>query len=961
MDHKAWLWRKKSMEKTIAPNDLTGYLIHGDEEQQVQVVLIDKAEHEKEVRHLTEKLVSVIAECNLKDNLARKHEKMAQEAASGMERAEAEVASLKQQLDESLEMKMAGEERIVQLETALKECKQQLRFVREEQERRVHGAVSKGIREFEKSHVALEQRLEETTKRLAKMSVENAHLSKSVLSKEKLIEDLTEQMKQAEADANLFTARFDSMEKNNSSLKYEVRILEKELEIRNEEREFNQRSADASHKQHLESVKKIAKLEAECQRLRLLVRKRLPGPAAVAQMKNEVEILGRDSTGRRRTNAFSVPMIDSGADKYLETPTKKINFLTEQLVALQEDNKALKEALYKKVNELQASKMKNGRTRSTSSRIELMEGSPKTPKNMELAPKLDASFDHSLGSVSDMDSEISIKSSESWASALISELENVRGVKKKESVSCKPVGVSDITLMDDFVEMEKLATVSADESSEIFCSPPDAASAKQHWNDVPLIAKGTDKDKSGITKSISKLIELVESIHQSSENASLKADERLHNKNMEGSMEYVVRVFQWKSSARSAVLQGLLHTCYDCLNEKVDPSKLLMECVSALGWMLNHCFSLKDVSSMRDEILKDWDDSRCEIIAEVGITHQVSDPDKLDTSAEKCSSKATNNVVHLKELHCDMLEENKKLKDDLLSIGSAKQILEVQLQSVIGEKEALTQQIETSKQTIDSLYSELNTLKEPTVFSADHIENHKLIPHDLDRQLAEAKIELNEVRQKFASLEVELDNKHSCCEELEAVCLDLQLQLESLKKDDSCNGDFDLMKKQLQLSWEFATASEKLAECQQTILNLGKQLKGLDSSKDATLFNKILPNIPEIAPSDTEDLSKAIVLVPSKTESIRRASLLDQMMAEDSLKATNLKTSGVSSVENVLENPSKRCLPYGGSKSFKNNDKVGSLAIVPSKNHGGGRLWRKLLWRKKKTGNKIPSLPVLIT
>ncbi|KAI4326078.1 hypothetical protein MLD38_031428 [Melastoma candidum] len=162
-------------------------------------------------------------------------------------------------------------------------------------------------------------------------------------------------------------------------------------------------------------------------------------------------------------------------------------------------------------------------------------------------------------------------------------------------------------------------------------------------------------------------------------------------------------------------------------------------------------------------------------------------------------------------------------------------------------------------------------------------------------------------------------------------------------------------------SWEFATASEKLAECQQTILNLGKQLKGLDSSKDATLFNKILPNIPEIAPSDTEDLSKAIVLVPSKTESIRRASLLDQMMAEDSLKATNLKTSGVSSVENVLENPSKRCLPYGGSKSFKNNDKVGSLAIVPSKNHGGGRLWRKLLWRKKKTGNKIPSLPVLIT
>ncbi|KAI4330271.1 hypothetical protein MLD38_028571 [Melastoma candidum] len=921
MDHRAWLWRKTSTEKTIAANDLTG-----NEEHQVQAVLIDKAEHDKEVRHLTEKLVSVISDCNLKDDLAKKHEKMAQEAASGMERAEAEVASLKQQLDESLEMKMAGEKRIAHLETALKECKQQLRFVREEQERRIHDAVSKGIRDFEQSHVALEERLEETTKRLAKMSVENAHHSKVVLSKEKLVEDLTEQMKQAEADANLLTARFESLEKNNSSLKYEVRILEKELEIRNEEREFNHRSADASHRQHLESVKKIAKLEAECQRLRLLVRKRLPGPAAVAQMKNEVEILGRDPTVRRRTNAFSVPNIDSGADKYPETPAKKINFLTEQLLALQEDNKALKEALYKKVNELQASRMKNGRTRSTCSRIELMEGSPKAHKNMELAPKLDASFDHSLGSMSDMDSEISVKSSASWASALISELENAKGEKKKESVSCKPVGVSDITLMDDFVEMEKLATVSADESSENFRSPPDAAYTKYHWNDVPLLTKGMEKDKSGITKSISKLIELVESICQSSENASLKADERLRNKSTEGYTEYVVRVFQWKSSARSAVLQSLLHTCYDCLNEKADPSKLLIECVSALEWILNHCFSLKDVSSMRYEILKDWDDSCSEIEAEVGITHQ---------------------------------EENKKLKEDLSSIGSVKRCLEVQLRSVIDEKEALTQQIETLKQTIESLHSELNTLKEPTGFAEDQIENHKLITHDLDRQLAEAKIELNEVHQKFASLEVELDNKHSCCEELEAVCLDLQLQLESLRKDDSRNGDFDLLKKQLQPSWELAMASEKIAECQETILNLGKQLKALASPKDATLFDKILPNIPEIAPSDTEDLSKAIVLVSSNTESIHRASLLDQMMAEDSLKAINLKASGISSIENVLENPSKRHLSCGGAKSFKNDDKVGSLAIVPSKTHRDGGPWRKLLWKKKKGGNKIPSLPAL--
>ncbi|KAG6419694.1 hypothetical protein SASPL_116203 [Salvia splendens] len=47
-------------------------------------------------------------------------------------------------------------------------------------------------------------------------------------------------------------------------------------------------SADVANKQHLDGVKKIAKLEAECQRLRGLVRKKLPGPATLAQMKLEV-------------------------------------------------------------------------------------------------------------------------------------------------------------------------------------------------------------------------------------------------------------------------------------------------------------------------------------------------------------------------------------------------------------------------------------------------------------------------------------------------------------------------------------------------------------------------------------------------------------------------------------------------------------------------------------------------
>ena len=40
MDHKAWLWKKKSAEKTIA-NDRVDLPLQGNDEQQVIVVLLE--------------------------------------------------------------------------------------------------------------------------------------------------------------------------------------------------------------------------------------------------------------------------------------------------------------------------------------------------------------------------------------------------------------------------------------------------------------------------------------------------------------------------------------------------------------------------------------------------------------------------------------------------------------------------------------------------------------------------------------------------------------------------------------------------------------------------------------------------------------------------------------------------------------------------------------------------------
>lgn len=168
--------------------------------------------------------------------------------------------------------------------------------------------------------------------------------------------------------------------------------------------------------------------------------------------------------------------------------------------------------------------------------------------------------------------------------------------------------------------------------------------------------------------------------------------------------------------------------------------------------------------------------------------------------------------------------------------------------------------------------------------------------------------------------------------------------------------------------WEISVASEKLAECQETILNLGKQLKALASPRDAALLDKVITNP-----------------VPAKIN--HRPSLLDQMLAEDDVKAEELKspkTKEIICTGDLLQpnNPSDAGFLYGRDiSSFRNDNNtamtvfraspadtsrrfnepkhkaeapVGSLAIVPKRQKGGISLWRKLLTRKKASSKKVP-------
>ncbi|URE22166.1 Plant protein [Musa troglodytarum] len=1085
MDSKTWLWKKKSSEKNI------------EKEKTLEL--------ERSLEDLNEQLSSVRTESSAKDDLLAGQAKVAEEAIAGWQKVEAEALSLKQQLDDALLQKKTAEERVVNRDIALKQCMQQLHAVKEEQQFIITNAALKISREQEKTRTS-EQKLVETNKRLADLVVENGNLNRILDVKEQLLKELSESKSKSEANFADVKSRVDSSEKLNDSLKYELCMLQKELEIRNEEREFNHRSSNAAHRQHLESVKKIAKLEMECQRLRVMVSKRLPGPTALAKMKSEVEMLGSNSIEMRKKKSTSTNEAFNIKDNILEGSHNASNksgaSLVERLRSIEYENKILKESLTKKNSELQASHIMLARTTSNLSQVEKkFEELSKGQACSELARNSPATYDLPLSSISEHGgNEDDISCGDPWAyTTLISELEHFKGGKPNAS-SCKSAGISELSLMDDFVEMEKLAVVSADKylesslstlgdsnscvTTKESCTGLDLSEAtgkelvpikdlsrcseennenqvryvsfenqpswlqdilrviiqKHHimqkslnailddvrvalgvWNysteakhkDVLycsdnllqpkhissyafdgtintgiLNAKsGSQLRQSNLEKSVCKLIELVEGIIQrniknkmgqcvlSGDNESTFTHSRSASAN-----EYVARAFLWESSELNVVLQNFVTVCSRMLNGKFDLQQFTSQVTSTLDWIINHCFSLQDVSDMKETIRKQFDADESyrdnELKAVIYPAKKVGKRDAYEefniTEERKrpllSASNGLNNSSRIDDMESKVKDENEHLRYEIMSMELRRKDLEEKLKTFSDKDETLVAQLRKSEKNSANLQVELAALRESKGQIEDQIINQKLINEDLGTQLTVAKAELNEARQKFSTLEVELEEKSNCCEELEATCLELQLQLESASSKETPKYIMRQEEKKIQAECDIVAASEKLAACQETILNLGKQLKALASPRDAPLFDKV-------------------TLSPA-TKSNHRLQLLDHLRAENHANPEETRSPNTkeiicteapkppaaasknhsagslyehkihtnhghrSSIRSIIQlspekSPGMLC-GFEVSDKHKGGTDPGMLLVAPKRQKGGARFLRKLLLGRKK-------------
>ncbi|KAL0323180.1 UNVERIFIED_CONTAM: Filament-like plant protein 4 [Sesamum angustifolium] len=984
MDKRSWPWKKKSSDKqaaekanvsasdssaavadTSATQDDKGKQDNNGKKPKYVQISVESYTHltgledqvksyeeqvqtlEDEVKELNEKLSEAHSEITNKENLMVTQ--LAKTVSTGWEKAEAEAATLKNHLESVTLLKLTAEDRASHLDGALKECMRQIRNLKEEHDKKLHEVVLEKTKIFDKMKLELEAQISNLDQQLLRSAAENAALSRSLQDRSNMLIKLSEEKSQAEAEREFLKSNIESCEKEVNSLKYELHIAKKEVEIRNEEKTMSVRSAEVANKQHLEGVKKIAKLEAECQRLRGLVRKKLPGPAALAQMKLEVENLGRDyGESRLRRSpvkppaAYSSQLPEFSLDN-LQKYQKENELLTERLLAMDEETKMLKEALARRNSELQTSRSTCAQTTSKLQSLEAQlqaNAEERSPSISDARSAIEgfsskkACTPASFTSISEDGNDDNVSCAGSWATESLSELSYIKKEKRAETPS-KSENTNHLDLMDDFLEMEKLAylshgsdgTVSNLDASVITSNrgsepvkheaPPEVSMSTEHQSGdqhgrEPLVSLKEDENVANpllqadphiFEKLQSQISMVLESISKEKDNEKVIADIRCFMQDMldtlcNHSVHDVVEAADCSGTendlqtlaeeatitfSKAISLSGDVNSCagtgqtinqeleiaiahiYDivmifgkeakavpgtspdearlnknldrfsakyseAINSKIDLVDFVLDISHVLGKACELHFNVLGFKSSEvdagspdciDKIAlpenKAVVDSSRESYPNgcANFSDSASDPDVPNDGNLVPTSEST-----AASWKCS-LEEFERLKMD-------KDNLAVDLARCTENFESTKSQLQETEQLLSEVKSQLTSVQKSNSLAETQLKCMAESYRSLETRAEELQTEVNLLQGKIENLDNELQEEKRSHQDALTRCKDLQEQLERIESCGPADNDDKTSQEK-----ELAAAAEKLAECQETIFLLGKQLKAFRPQTDS--------------------------------------------------------------------------------------------------------------------------------
>ncbi|KAH9621022.1 hypothetical protein KSS87_005305 [Heliosperma pusillum] len=752
MDHKPWRWRRKSTEKTVDANARTSLSL--------ERIFIEDPDNDAESlkcpSNLSDRLPSVICDCSIKEELIRKHRRIAEQAL-------AEAAYLKEELNKALQQEEVAEKKLAHLNAALKECSKEIESIKEQHEERVQNAISNAKLERDTEITRLEAKLTEANKRISNLSAENANLMKALICKERLLRDLDTGKDELESALGIVSDKLESVEKENVFLKYEFRAMEKELEVWNEERKSGRRFS-------VEHARKINQLEAECQQLRHLVRKKLN------------------------------PMVS-------EKSAKGTSYLIERVYSLEEENAALREILAVSDSELQSWRIKYGQMGSRLAELEA--------QIQELSVG-ESSMQLALSGLELGNNDV-VGDSETWASALLAELEKFSQGKLQDQQECKDISVS-----------SELIPVPAENTVDF----------RHHTSWLDEILKVILDEHRVSNRNLGDLLKDIK--------IALGHNGNYISEPKEESCSEICGLLTWESSE---TLQGMPSN---------RSSKVL---------------DVKDASFAREKIRK----------------HFGSERSKSDIGLEFNPSNRHNTLAQMIAIQSTLQDENRRMKETI--------------QRVTQERVGLKTELQKSKQKVECLQKEMESFRDSKGLMEDQVENQRLINEDLNTQLTVSKAKLHEILHKLSSLEVELDHRNNCCDELESTCLELQLQLETVSRKESPNTFIDAVARQL----------FEQARCPVT----------------------------------------ALAVEDKKSLKVQGYSLRDRMMEEE----LDDKGTDGSTENSIVAYTGSRPVPAPKPKAISPEQAGSTLAVVSSKpSNGGFGFIRKLFLRRKKGSAKMKAV-----
>ncbi|XAR64181.1 hypothetical protein NMG60_11024428 [Bertholletia excelsa] len=777
---------------------------------------------EDEVEELNEKLSASQVEMTNKENLVKQHAKVAEDAVSGWEKAEAEALALKSHLESVTLLKLTAEDCASHLDGALKECMRQIRNLKEEHEQNLHDVVLSKTKQWEKIKLELEAKISNLDQELLRSEAESAALSRSLQERSNMLVKISEEKSQVETEVELLKSNIESCEREVSSLKYELHIINKELEIRNEEKNMSVKSAEVANKQHLEG----------CQRLRGLVRKKLPGPAALAQMKLEVD-LGRDygETRLRRSpvkpsNALSSTLPEFSVDN-VEKFQKENELLTVRLLAMEEETKMLKEALAKRNNELQASRNLSNSHQSQKA------GSPP-----------------SITSVSEDGNDDEGSCAGSWATASVSEFSHFK--EKNTEKSNKSECANHMELMDDFLEMEKLANLSLNQmdseiantnSIEVKTDPQsevDLLPLKDLQSKISTLFESTSKD-SGLEKILDGIRCVVQEtsdrLHQrSAENCSgteLTEEKEIScSEDSKQSAETVHAITKELAASISQIHDFVLflgnEANRDGLHQKIQEFAVIYDkVINGNISLLDFVIDLSCVLNKAHELHINFGNKS----SEEG-THPSDCVDKVALPENKMIQETSmerfpNGCVHFSDSASDpdippegSFNPNlwKCSPEEFEQLKLEKENMGLDLARCCENLESTRSRLQETEQLLADVKSQLASSQKLNSLAETQLKCMAESYKTLETRADKLQSEVNVLRAKIESLDDELQEERRNHQDALTKCMGLEEQLQSCYSEVA-------MKKACER--ELAAAAEKLAECQETIFLLGKQLKSL--------------------------------------------------------------------------------------------------------------------------------------